>query len=127
MKFTIKKNFKKCADQVNDGCGKIKNSAKEAAVSIDKNHETISDHADTAAKATRVAAGIAVVSATVAAPTGITAIGVAVGVVSAPAIVTAAPILVGIAGAAFTISAGASLYTKMRNKKKSNESNNQDA
>ena len=124
MKFSINN---KLTDQVAVSGSKLKNIARKIACSIDKNHEKISDHADYAAKATRVAAGIAVAGAAVAAPTGLTAVGVAIGVVSAPAIVTAAPILVGVAGTAFTISAGASLYSKLRNKKAKNGSENQDA
>lgn len=74
---------------------------------VDENHEQIADHADSLAKATRVAAGVAV--------------GVAVGLVSAPLIVTAAPILVAVAGGAITVSAAASLYSKARRKKPKNE------
>jgi hypothetical protein len=88
---------------------------------VDENHEQIADHADSLAKATRVAAGVAVVGAAVAAPTGLAAVGVAVGVVSAPLIVTAAPILVAVAGGAITVSAAASLYSKARRKKAKSE------
>jgi hypothetical protein len=88
---------------------------------VDQHHAQIADHADSLAKATRVAAGVAVVGAAVAAPTGLTAVGVAVGLVSAPFIVTAAPILVAVAGGALTISAAASLYSKARRKQPKNE------
>ena len=83
------------------------------------NHNTIAEHADTTAKATRVAAAVAVAGATVAAPTGLGAVGVALGLVSAPAIVTIAPILVAVAGGAAAISAVASLYSKSRRHKES--------
>lgn len=81
---------------------------------LDEKHATIADHADSVAKATRVAAGVAVVGAAVTAPTGLTAIGVTLGVVSAPVIATAAPVIVAVAGGAITISAAASLYSKAK-------------
>jgi len=87
---------------------------------VDDNREQLFDHADSLAKATRVAAGVAVVGAAVAAPTGLAAVGVAVGVVSAPLIVAAAPILVAVAGSAITVSAAASLYSKARRKRPKN-------
>lgn len=77
-------------------------------------HEKVAEAADTAAKATRVVAAVAVAGAAVAAPTGITAVGVSLGLVSAPFIVTAAPILLGVAGGAAAISAAASLYSKYK-------------
>lgn len=80
-------------------------------------HETIGEVADTAAKATRVVATVAVAGAAIAAPTGLTAVGVAIGVVSAPAIVTAAPILVGVAAGAAAISAAFSLYSKFKRRR----------
>lgn len=96
--------------------------ARNAAVTVGEKHAEIADHADTAAKAANVAAGVAVVGAAAAAPTGLTAIGVSLGIISAPAIVTAAPILVGAAGAAFTVSAGASLYSKYKSRDESGDS-----
>ena len=88
---------------------------------VDQNRDQLADHADSLAKATRVAAGVAVVGAAVAAPTGLAAVGVAVGVVSAPLIVAAAPIFVAVAGGAITVSAAASLYSKARRKRPKNE------
>ena len=93
------------------------NAVVNVARTVQSSHEKIADHADTLAKGTRVAAGVAVVGAAVAAPTGITAMGVWLGVVSAPFIVTAAPILVGAAGVALTVSAGASLLSKAQKRK----------
>lgn len=59
--------------------------------------------------------------ASIAAPTGLTALGVTIGVVSAPAIVTAAPIIVSIAGGMVLFSAAASLYSKARKKRRFDE------
>jgi hypothetical protein len=97
------------------------NASEQARVGfhkLDANHEQIADHADTVAKTARVAAGVAVAGAAVAAPTGLAAVGVAVGLVSAPLVVTAAPVLVAVAGGALTVSAAASLYSKARRRQK---------
>ena len=75
------------------------------------------DAADTAAKATRVMVAVAGAGASVLAPTGFSAVGVALGLVSTPLIVTAVPILVAIAGGAAVVSAAASLHYKMKRKK----------
>jgi len=80
----------------------------------DANREQISEQLDTAAKATRVVATVAAAGAAVAAPTGLTALGVSMGLVSAPVIVTAAPVLIGVASGAAALSAGAALYKKYR-------------
>ena len=88
---------------------------------LDDNRDRVADHADTAAKTGRLVAAATMAGATVAAPTGLTALGVTVGVVSAPAIVTAAPVIVAIAGGMMLFSAAASLYTKVRKKRLSRE------
>lgn len=95
----------------------VADRAAEKIRQLDQNHEEIADRADTVAKATRVAAGVAVTGAAIAAPTGITAVGDALGVVSAQIITTVAPILIVIAGGSLTISAAASLYSKSRKRK----------
>jgi|JI6StandDraft_1071083.scaffolds.fasta_scaffold20695_2 hypothetical protein len=115
MKFVHR--AKDLMDTAKSGGERALNGAREAAQNIRGSHAKIADHADTIAKGTRVAAGVAVVGASVAAPTGVAAAGVWLGIVSAPLIVTAAPILVGIAGAALTVSAGASLYSKAQRSK----------
>ena len=121
MAMNIKSKAKQLAEQARLSGSKAVENTISVARKIDSNHEKISDHADTIAKATKVAAGISVAGAVVAAPTGLTALGVTLGVLSAPAIVTAAPILASAAGIAVTVSAGASLYSKARRKKKSQE------
>ncbi|MFJ2678818.1 hypothetical protein [Pseudomonas sivasensis] len=88
---------------------------------LDDNRDRVADHADTAAKTGKLVAAATMAGATVAAPTGLTALGVSVGVVSAPAIVTAAPVIVSIAGGVMLFSAAASLYTKVRKKRLSRE------
>lgn len=75
-------------------------------------HKKVAETAGDVAKASRVVAGIAVGGAAVAAPTGLSAVGVALGLTTAPFIVTAAPVLMAVAGVACTVSAAAHLYSK---------------
>lgn len=77
-------------------------------------HKEVAEYVDTVSKALRVTAGVSVAGAYIAAPTGLTAVGVSLGIVSAPVLVTAAPILVSAAGIALTVSAATSLYSKYR-------------
>lgn len=96
---------------------RLKRKVEDIVRDLDDKHAQISDQADTAAKASRVVAAVAVAGAAVAAPTGLSAVGVAIGVFSTPVIVSAAPVLVAVAGGAAAISAAASLYSKARRKK----------
>lgn len=101
--------------------------AKAGLRKLDENHEAVADHADSIAKVTRIAAGVTVAGAAVAAPTGLTAVGVALGIVGAPLVVTAAPVLVAVAGCAITASAAASLYSKARRKRHTQEQANKES
>lgn len=83
----------------------------------DSTQEKIVDLADTAAKTTRIAAVLSIAGASVAAPTGLGAVGVSLGLVSAPLIVTAAPVIAAIAAGATAVAAAASLYSKYKRKK----------
>jgi hypothetical protein len=89
--------------------------------SLKKRHRELAEGAETLSKAAKLTAGFAVGGAWIAAPTGLTAVGVSLGLVSAPLVVTAAPVLTVVAGVAATLSAGASLYSKYRNSR-SNQS-----
>jgi hypothetical protein len=101
--------------------GELSGKIADAVRKVGDNHAEIAEHVDTAAKATRVVAALATVGATVSAPTGLSAIGVAIGVVSPPVIVTAVPILLAVAGGTSAMSAAASLYSKSRRKKSKNK------
>ncbi|MFJ3523352.1 hypothetical protein ACIPO9_12770 [Pseudomonas sp. NPDC090203] len=104
--------------------GKVKAVTGAAAAlvkKLDENRDRIADRADSAAKAGKLLAAATMTGATVAAPTGLTALGVTIGVVSAPAIVTAAPIIVSVAGGVMLFSAAASLYVKARKRRQSCE------
>lgn len=119
MKVQLKQLSRNVMDAMADGGAKLKRSTLYAAKAIDRHHEQIADHADTLAKASKVAGTVAVAGAFVAAPTGLTAAGVALGLVSAPLIVSIAPAIAVVAGGAAALSAGASLYSKARRKRQS--------
>ena len=97
--------------------GKVVERAKSGLRVLGDNHEKLADHADTVAKVSNARGGGDGGGGFVAAPTGLTAVGVAIGVVSAPAIVTAAPVLVAVAGGAIFFSTVASLYSKARRRR----------
>lgn len=88
---------------------------------FDENRDRVADHADTAAKTGRLVAAATMAGATVAAPTGLPALGVTIGLVSAPAIVTAAPVIASIAGGMMLFSVATSLYAKARKKRLNRE------
>jgi len=59
----IKNKIEKISNQLYKSKIKAKGGAKKAAIFLNKNHEEISDHSDSVAKATKVVAGVAVVGA----------------------------------------------------------------
>lgn len=85
---------------------------------IDENHEKIAAKIEDVSMATTVIAGVAAAGAAIAAPTGLTAVGVWLGITSAPIIVTAAPILGTIATVAGTVSGGTYFYSKWKKRQK---------
>lgn len=81
------------------------------------NHKRVADKIETVSMGLGVTSGLVAVGATLAAPTGFSAIGVALGITSAPLIVTAAP-FVGIAATVTgIISGGAYFYSKWKSRK----------
>ena len=99
----------------------VKSRMKSAIEKADANHEALAEQIDTAAQVSRVAAGVTAAGALVVAPTGLTAVGVALGVASAPVLVSALPVVAGVAATAATASAAASLYKKARKKRTKQE------
>lgn len=83
-------------------------------LSLPWRHQEVAGFSDTVSKALRVTAGLSAAGAYIAAPTGLTAVGVSLGIVSTPVLVAAAPILASAAGIGLTVSAAASLYSKFR-------------
>ncbi len=118
MKFD---HARKALNTVTTSGDRLVTKVGEVGRTLNQKHREIADGADTVAKATKVAAGIAIAGAAVSAPTGLAAVGVALGMVSAPLVVTAAPFLASVAGVAITVSAGASLYSKFRSRKEQME------
>lgn len=64
-----------------------------------------------------ITSGLVAAGATLAAPSGLSAIGVALGITSAPLIVTAAPIVGAAATVTGVISGGAYFYSKWKSRK----------
>ena len=73
-----------------------------------------------------VLAAAAGAGATILAPTGLSALGVALGITSAPLIVTVAPIVGAAATVAGAASGGAYFYSKWKNRQVSEDANNAD-
>lgn len=82
------------------------------------NHEKIAARVESVSMATGIIAGIAAAGATIAAPTGLAAVGVWLGITSEPLIITAAPILGTVATVTGVISGGTYFYAKWKGRKK---------
>ena len=100
------------ADGAKAKVGELAAGVRNALRELDDQHQAIAEHVDAVANAAKVAAVLTALGAAVAAPTGLSAVGVALGLVSAPLIVSVAPIAGAIAGVAITESAAASLYSR---------------
>lgn len=77
-------------------------------------HEKLANRVENVSMATGVVAGIAAAGATIAAPSGLAAMGVWLGIVSPPLIVTAAPILGTLATVTGTVSGATYFYAKWK-------------
>jgi hypothetical protein len=85
----------------------------------EKVHEKIARRVEDISMTTGIVSAAAGVGASLAAPTGLSAIGVALGLTSAPFIVTAAPIIGVAATVVGAVSGGAYFYAKWKNKQHS--------
>lgn len=85
----------------------------------EKAHEKIARRVEDISMTTGIVSAAAGVGASLAAPTGLSAIGVALGLTSAPFIVTAAPIIGVAATVVGAVSGGAYFYAKWKNKQHS--------
>jgi len=81
-------------------------------------HKEVSDKIEKASMGLGIVSGVAAAGATLAAPTGLSAVGVALGIVSTPLIVTAAPIIAAVATATGVASGIAYFYSKSQSKSK---------
>lgn len=82
----------------------------------EKTHQKIAKRAEDVSMAATVVSAAVGIGATLAAPTGLSAIGVVLGITSAPLIVTAAPIIAGVATVTGVVSSSAYFYSKWKNK-----------
>gem|GEM_PF-851796 len=94
--------------------GKVVAKVKE----VDANHREVAGKIDTVSMGLGITSGVVTAGAALAAPTGLTAIGVALGLTSAPLIVTAAPLVSAAAAVTGAISGGAYFYSKWKSAKK---------
>lgn len=76
--------------------------------------EVVAERIDNVSMGLGIASGVATVGAIVAAPTGLTAVGVAIGVISPPFIVAAAPVIGTVAAVAGAVSGTAYFYKKWK-------------
>ncbi len=83
-------------------------------------HKVFADKVENVSMGLGITSGIVAAGASVAAPTGLSAIGVALGVTSAPLIVTAAPVIATVATAAGVVSGTAYFYSKWKSRAKKN-------
>lgn len=79
-------------------------------------HEKIAKRAEDISMTTGIVSAAVGIGASLAAPTGLSAVGVALGLTSAPLIVTAAPIIGAAATVAGVVSGGAYFYSKWKNR-----------
>ncbi|MEI6707814.1 MAG: hypothetical protein WCK96_11835 [Methylococcales bacterium] len=82
-------------------------------------HEKISKRAEDISMVAGVVSAAVTVGATIAAPTGLSAITIALGITSTPLIVMAAPIVGAAATVAGVVSSGAYFYAKWKNRQNS--------
>ncbi|MFZ2725267.1 MAG: hypothetical protein WAX77_03345 [Methylococcaceae bacterium] len=86
-------------------------------------HHKIAKRVEDVSMTAGIVAGVASAGAVLAAPTGLSALGVSLGIISAPLIVTAAPIIGIAATVAGTISGGAYFYAKWKDRQNSDDIN----
>jgi hypothetical protein len=89
----------------------------EAAKDAEENHKEIADKIETVSMGLGIASGAVTAGAVLAAPTGLSAVGVALGITSAPLIVTAAPVICAASTVIGVVSGGAYFYSKWKTKK----------
>jgi hypothetical protein len=99
-----------------DGTQKLASQFANIARKVDANHKEVADGIETVSMGLGITAGVTAAGAAIAAPTGLSAVGVALGVTSVPLIVTAAPVIAVAATTAGVVSGGAYFYSKWRSK-----------
>lgn len=90
----------------------------------DANHKEVADKVETLSMGFGITSGVVATGAILAAPTGLSAMGIALGITSAPLIVTVAPIIGVAATVTGVISGGAYFYSKWKTENEKDESEN---
>jgi DNA uptake protein ComE-like DNA-binding protein len=103
------------------GAKKLTGCVADALKEADANHKEIAGKVETVSMGLGIASGAAAAGAALAAPTGLSAVGVALGITSAPLIVTAAPVIGAVATTAGVVSGGAYFYSKWKTRKAKEE------
>lgn len=93
---------------------KLKSHFVDIARKADANYKEVADGIETVSMGLGITAGVTAAGAAIAAPTGLSAVGVALGVTSAPLIVAAAPVVAAAATVAGVVSGGAYFYSKWK-------------
>ncbi|GAB3363012.1 MULTISPECIES: hypothetical protein [Giesbergeria] len=96
---------------------KLTASVMDKVKEANENHKEIADKVETVSMGLGITSGVAAAGAALAAPTGLSALSVAVGLTSAPLIVTAAPVIAVASTVVGVVSGGAYFYSKWKTKK----------
>ncbi|MGX4640465.1 hypothetical protein [Massilia sp. SYSU DXS3249] len=107
---------KELAQSATAGTQKLTSQFANISRKADANHKEVADGIETVSMGLGITAGVTAAGAAIAAPTGLSAVGVALGVTSAPLIVTAAPVIAAAATTVGVVSGGAYFYSKWRSK-----------
>ncbi|MES2018696.1 MAG: hypothetical protein V4484_19575 [Pseudomonadota bacterium] len=83
----------------------------------DEPHKMVADQVERVSMGLGITSGIVTAGASLVAPTGLSAIGIALGITSAPLIVSAAPIVASVATAAGMVSGGTYFHSKWKSRK----------
>lgn len=107
---------KELAQSAAAGTQKLTSQFANIARKADANHKEVADGIETVSMGLGITAGVTAAGAALAAPTGLSAVAVALGVTSVPLIVTAAPVIAAAATTVGVVSGGAYFYSKWRSK-----------
>lgn len=96
------------------GTKTLTNHFVDIARKADANHKEVAEGIETLSMGLGITAGVTAAGAAIAAPTGLSAVGLALGIWSAPLIVAAVPVIAAAATTVGVISGGAYFYSKWR-------------
>lgn len=108
---------KELAHSASAGTQRLANHIVDMARKADANHKEIADSIETVSMGLGITAGVTAAGAAIAAPAGLSAVGVALGVMGTPLTVAAAPVAAAAATTVGVVSGGAYFYSKWRSKR----------